>query len=40
MNSHPRGLEDLQGRLLDLENQYRRLKQLGAAALLSCPWAP
>jgi hypothetical protein len=34
MNFRPRSLEELQDRLLKLEKQNRRLKQLGVAALI------
>jgi hypothetical protein len=33
MNAHPDGFEDLQGRLLKLEKQNRRFKQLGGTVL-------
>ncbi len=35
MNSHPARFEELERRLLSVEKQNRRLKQLGAALLIS-----
>ena len=35
MNSHPARFEELERRLLSVEKQNRRLKQLGAAALMA-----